>query len=294
MSKLGFIIVQYNNYEDTINCIESINQTMKQNDYYIVVVDNDSPNDAYIQSKNIFESNEHVYVVQANDNLGYATGANFGVKEILNVYEPDIICVLNNDIIFKTDDLLKEVHLLSNPYDIIAPNIFRKYDGIPQNPQPTISYSLSWINTYVFFYRLLSFFHIFYLDFIPFYLAVKVMGRYYAQEEIDYSEEQFINKAHGSCIFFTKEYVDRYKGNVMHPDTFLFLEEDFLSLRCKLYNQKILFAPSLKIIHLEDHSMDSIFKNFRKKRKFVYKNHLKSFKAFKKYYKRNRKSIERV
>ena len=42
--KIGFVVLHYNAIKETIDCVESIKKRIDTNKYYIVVVDNASPN----------------------------------------------------------------------------------------------------------------------------------------------------------------------------------------------------------------------------------------------------------
>ncbi len=46
LNKVCFIILNYNNYTDTINCIHSLQSTIRRDMYDIIVVDNNSSNDS--------------------------------------------------------------------------------------------------------------------------------------------------------------------------------------------------------------------------------------------------------
>ncbi|QVK17116.1 glycosyltransferase family 2 protein [Mycoplasmatota bacterium] len=283
MDRIGFVIVQYNNDKDTYVCVDSIKKTMNDNDYHIFIVDNHSNNKAYENVLSAYQEDDRVTTIQSQDNLGYAKGANYGVGCLLEQYDVDLVCVLNNDIIFDVNNLNEHLNQIEEPYDLLAPNIVQK-DGGSQNPQPEIKYSMIWINIYLFVYYILSFLNRIHLDMIFYVLAVATMGKLYGKGNVAPTERRYIKKLHGSCMFFTRSYLEHFNRQAMHPDTFLFLEEDFLALRCKREQKKILFDYHIKVIHLEDQSMDMICSNTRGKRWFLYQNHIKSFKKFKNFY----------
>jgi len=283
MERIGFVIVQYNNDNDTLVCVESIKKAMKKNDCHILIVDNHSLNKAYDRILTYYENDCDVTAISSLDNLGYAKGANYGVSYLLDKYNADLVCVLNNDIILDESDLYQRIHDIEEPFDLLAPNI-QKINGVSQNPQPEIHYSLSWINIYLFVYYILAFLNKINLDVVFYILAVEVMGKYYGKNKNAPSERKYINKLHGSCMFFTRSYLEHFNRQAMHPGTFLFLEEDFLALRCMKEKKKILFDYNIHVTHLEDQSTNLICKNTKTKRMFLYKNHIQSFKTFKNYY----------
>lgn len=86
------IILNYNGFDDTKNCIESV----KKSSYpriKIVVVDNASSDDSAVKLR---ESFSDCIVLQTESNLGYAGGNNVGIKYALE-QGADYICILNND-----------------------------------------------------------------------------------------------------------------------------------------------------------------------------------------------------
>ena len=46
MDKVCFIILNYNNYQDTIDCVRSLQSSIENEKFDIIVVDNNSSNDS--------------------------------------------------------------------------------------------------------------------------------------------------------------------------------------------------------------------------------------------------------
>ena len=95
--------------------------------------------------------------------------------------------------------------------------------------------------------------------------------------ETFYDEDTLNYKLHGCCLIFSREYIDKFNG--LNPNTFLYMEEDILFVR--LRNNKLisLYSPDLWLTHLEDAATDKMMKSGKKKRRFIYKNHIKSYNA---------------
>ena len=111
------ILLNYNNYQDTIECFESLNYITYQN-YNIVIVDNNSPNNSMINLLKYMEEKEQKYIyykskeealssttnnsfitlIQSRHNGGYGYGNNIGIKYALN-NKADYVLILNNDTI---------------------------------------------------------------------------------------------------------------------------------------------------------------------------------------------------
>lgn len=117
------LILNYNNAEDTIACIESVLRSCSYEKVHIVVIDNASSDNStvviqnwlYIKSlefskvfyKNISNTFEVEEITQSNFtfisadvNNGYASGNNIGLRYALNSSkEEDFVWILNNDTI---------------------------------------------------------------------------------------------------------------------------------------------------------------------------------------------------
>lgn len=104
----SIIIVNYQKYEDTFACVDSILKSKTTEDYRIVVVDNASPNDSWEQLQ-ILNSNSKVVTIQAKENKGYCAGNNIGIKYSLENIKSDYIWILNPDTLVK-EDCLEKLH----------------------------------------------------------------------------------------------------------------------------------------------------------------------------------------
>ncbi len=99
------IIVNYNGFEDTIECIKSL-QCITYKNYLITVVDNASPMPPTDEQLEFLKSNSTY--IESNTNLGFAGGNNYGIR-MTSELEPDYYLLLNNDTIVCPDFLTKLV-----------------------------------------------------------------------------------------------------------------------------------------------------------------------------------------
>ena len=96
MNKLVYIIVlNYNNADDTIECIKSL-EKIEYDNYKIVIVDNKSTDDSIEKLKKAFDNK--YYFIKSDKNIGYAAGNNLGVQYALE-NDAEYVCILNNDTI---------------------------------------------------------------------------------------------------------------------------------------------------------------------------------------------------
>lgn len=118
MERIYFIILNYNNYDDTVECVESI-ENNTYGGYQIVLVDNKSPDGSGSRLAEKFPSYPCL-LLETND--GYAAGNNAGIRYAME-QGADYICVLNNDVVLPAWFVGKalEVMVSRRDYDIISP-----------------------------------------------------------------------------------------------------------------------------------------------------------------------------
>lgn len=105
MPEIGIVILNYNNWDDTVRCIESIQANPPEVSYRIFLVDNAStlPKTARITE---FIASETVVYVQNETNLGYNGGNNVGIKKALEEDCQNFL-LTNNDVCFLEGSIQK-------------------------------------------------------------------------------------------------------------------------------------------------------------------------------------------
>jgi GT2 family glycosyltransferase len=98
--KVYIIILNWNNWNDTIECLQSVFKS-KYESYSVVVCDNYSENDSFARLKtwiaNKLCTKDKIALLQTGANLGYAGGNNVGLKYALEKGDGDYFWILNND-----------------------------------------------------------------------------------------------------------------------------------------------------------------------------------------------------
>lgn len=89
------VIVNYNGYKDTIECLKSLNN-IYYNRYKIVVVDNNSTDKSYMNILKFIKEYNHIILIKSLKNGGFSYGNNIGIKFALD-NDADYICLINND-----------------------------------------------------------------------------------------------------------------------------------------------------------------------------------------------------
>lgn len=278
--KVAFIILHYLALEDTIECARSIIDNIKSTEHEvdIVIVDNGSPNHSYEVLKNKFLCIRNVYVIQNQQNLGFAKGNNVGYKYAKYQLKSDFIILINNDTILLQDDFVDVLvdKYKEKKYSVLGPDIIAA-DGYHQNPGNKQSWSLKELTIDRFKKRirlLLSYLH---LDDIA-TSVIKHSKTVYRTETLVGDVENTI--LHGACLIFSPLYVRRFDG--LHDETFLYMEEDILKLYADFYGFLMLYSSDIRIYHKEDAATNMVPLKSSEKTRLKYRRLIESSKVYSK------------
>lgn len=215
--KVSIIILNYNEPELTVQCLESVLKIEYPN-FKIILVDNGSQDISYLKSHIAkFKTNKKIELIENKKNLGYAEGNNIGYEKATG----DLILFLNNDVIVDKDFLAPLVAALISNEKIgaVQPKILM----LPK--RDTIDSIGSYFLTSGFLYH--------------FGHNKKDQEKYQHQAEI------FTMK--GACMLFKKSVLK--KIGVFDRDYFAYYEETDLCQRTWIAGYKILYIPASTIYH---------------------------------------------
>ena len=111
--KVYIILLNYNNYEDTINCVQSIEKNELGLNYKIVVVDNCSTDDSALKLEKI----KNIVFIASKENGGFAKGNNIGIEYAMKD-GADYILLLNNDTVIEKQAISKMINKIKGHKDI--------------------------------------------------------------------------------------------------------------------------------------------------------------------------------
>lgn len=278
--KIVFVILHYLAIKETIDCLTSIEKNISYDNYDVIIVDNGSKVD---QDVVLLKQQElkftNVKVIISDENLGFARGNNIGFLYAKNNLQADFIVLINNDTIISQPDFcdvivekFKKFH-----YAAMGPKIITKDGRDDSNPIAPSNYTTKALYRHLLVLCILYLSSFFHLDVKIQYLIEKIRLKKKAQKESKYTKDSLGLKLHGSCLIFSREYINHFDG--LNPNTFLYMEEDILFVRLKKNGLKSLYSPDLEILHLEDAATNMIIRKGATKRRFIYRNHLKSIQA---------------
>lgn len=266
---ITFIILHYNNLDDTKECIDSIRKNVSN--AKIVIVSNSLDNEKLgILEKKVDK------IIYNNQNLGFAKANNIGCKYARNQLNPDYIAVINNDTLILDNNFFRIIEKDYKKYKFDCLGPFIKTDGgdsvNPFHTYKTIDEVKSGIKNAKMWRKIYK--NIILRNLYLFYRKAK-----YKNKKIDslkngtkFSKDVSL---HGCFLIFSKKYFTRY-DDVFFNETFLYHEEEFLEYRRSKDNLVFIYDPDLKIFHKEGASLQQTNMSNYKKQIFRYSEIIKS------------------
>lgn len=114
--KVSIIVLNWNGWKDTLECLASLVKIDYPN-YEIIVVDNNSSGDDI----NIIQRDygDKITLIKNNGNYGFAEGNNIAIREIITKRDSRYILLLNNDTIVKGDFLTELVNVMEKNEKVV-------------------------------------------------------------------------------------------------------------------------------------------------------------------------------
>ncbi len=257
--KISVIILNWNGWRDTLECLESLYQIDYSN-YNVILVDNGSEDDSIqkirdyckgkidIKSKyfsyssnnkpiNIKEySNNEIklknyenyqlkdlVLIKNEDNYGFTEGNNIGVRFAINSFDPDYILLLNNDVVVEKDTLSKLIECTNIAESaVLQPKVKYYEDGK--------------------------------LNSTGMELDLFAYANSRGKHEIDSS--QYDNEikdkffyAEGACLLLKKEFLRCLGNEIFDSKLFAYYEDVDLSWSARLYGYKVSYCPNSVCYH---------------------------------------------
>jgi GT2 family glycosyltransferase len=289
MMKYTFIILNYETYWETKACVESIFHSIGilklGEEYAIVIVDNGSSNDSYVQLQKLYSCYNDIYVIRSKKNVGFAQGNNIGFRFAVENLKASFIFMINSDILITDNHMLEKVSddYLDKQFAVAGPNV-KGPDGTSLNPMKSELVSIEdirnkkkRIHKQIIECNLL-------VD--PFITGFKrITAKKKSDSKInDTSIELNLRdgfQLHGCFLIFSPIYLKKYNG--IYSKTFLYYEEDFLRLRCINNNFKMFFLNDIQAIHNESRTENYIGGKALQRHKRRYINMLNSLNLLERY-----------
>lgn len=236
MAKVSIIIINYNTFALTSNCIRSIIEFTKDVNYEILLVDNASVEcDAAL----FLQEFSQIKLIKNSVNSGFADGNNKGIE----VATGDYLLLLNSDTILQDDTISKSIQSLSGIENIGVMACRMVYaDGKIQYTARRFR-SISW--------ELLDLFR-----FIPLLMpykkrAKRMLGKYFRHDSS--IECDWVN---GAFFLFPRKVLEQLPGKKLYDRFFMYGEDQLWCEQIKNLGYEIFFNPETTIIHINSGSTD--------------------------------------
>ena len=187
--------------------------------------------------------------------------------------------MINNDTIIKQKDFLKKIvdFYKHEKFHILGPKIISLIDNKNQNPQKVLYRKQKDVVKEIIKLRIKYTLNILKIENIAIYVYKNFIKKFLKNmSEATNKEENSDIKLHGSCLIFSKDYIEKYDG--LYDKTFMYAEEDILYFIAKRDKLIMKYYPEILIYQKKDSSTNAVLKKDYIKRRFIYKNQIKSLK----------------
>ncbi|WP_447584579.1 glycosyltransferase [Streptococcus pasteurianus] len=268
-----FVILHYMVKEETVKCVNSIIAREMQG-IKIIIVDNFSPNGSGQELFDLYQNNGFVDVLLNNENAGFASGNNVGYKYAKEKYNPDFMVIMNNDVELVSDNfdsLLYNVYKKEKFY-ILGPDIYSTTYELHQNPKRLEHYTRDEVvSLHKKFEKAkevtLSLKFKSWLKSLSFLRTLIYQSRV-KSKNIDFSKKYYNVPLHGSCVIYSKLYINQEEV-AFQPGTFFYYETEILDYICYKKGYKTIYNPVLKVLHHQNISTNVVYDNMIKKTVFA-------------------------
>ena len=268
--KVAIIILNYNGWRDTIECLESL-QKLDYPNYLTVVVDNGSSDGSVEKIKSWAEgkvrvveyereiaeqggikeleeelqrypNDKKIVLIKNNANLGYSAGNNVGIRYAIQK-NADAVLIVNPDVrIEDTSSLQKMANVMfsNDSIYIVGPNII---DAMGNRQSP--------LKEPGFFEEIMN-------PFVSIFLR-KLFGKPLNYIESIKSDKPYeVEKVSGACLIIKTSFLKEI--GLLDENVFLYCEEPILMYIVQEYNGKIIYIPTVFVKHLHQEKEENVFK----------------------------------
>jgi GT2 family glycosyltransferase len=226
--EVSIIIINYNTFKLTVDCIRSVVGKTKDVSYEIIVVDNASPHDNADEFLILFPQ---IVLVKSKNNLGFAGGNNLGIARARGKF----ILLLNSDTVLVNDAISIAVQKLESDASlgVVGAQLLYENGKIQHNCQrfPSIKYKL---------FELLR---------LQKLLGKKIGGRILLGSFFGHDEAIYTDWIWGTFFMFKKDILQKLPGEKLADEFFMYVEDMQWCMEFRKRGYRVAFEPEAKVIH---------------------------------------------
>ncbi len=222
---LGIVIVNFNSYQNTFDCVQSLFDYPVNYEHKIYIVDNGSSNNSFDMLWNRYCDNVDVTLIKVDESKGYSAGLNRGIEQALrDGCEYFLLC--NNDLIFPSGTI--DNMIIANQSEPTLGVIGTMIIGVDNGEQKSYKHRMTYYS------------HLF---------SKKPFAYFYRFPRNSISEEKyyFDGMVSGCCFLLSKLTIS--KIGLLDENIFLFYEEDAIAYKLYKEGLQALLLTNQKIIH---------------------------------------------
>lgn len=253
---LSIIIVNYNVKKLLYECLSSIFRTNSKKKVEVIVVDNASRDKSAEMVEKDFPQ---VTLIQNRKNLGFARGANQGIKISRGRY----IFLLNPDTLITTGELDKMIDFMEENKEvgICGPKMVDSQGNLHHSCRRFPNYLTSISSSQSLLFKL---------------FPGNPLSQEYLLTEKNHREEMEVDWVSGSALLARKDMLDQI-GN-LDENFFMYVEDVDLCYRAKKGGWKVFYYPHTEIRHLIGASTN------QEKSKMIIQHHKSMYHFYQKHY----------
>ncbi len=236
MNKISIIIINYNTFTLTSNCIRSVIEQTHGIDCEIILVDNASTE---CDAGDFLKEFSSVKLIRSEMNGGFACGNNLGIEKATGNY----FLLLNSDTVLQEDSISKAVEYMQQHIEAGVLGCRMTYTNGKVQYSARRFRSISW--------ELLDLFR-----FIPWSMSYKKRSKRMLGKYFRHDENMGCDWVNGAFFLFTRKVVEQLPGKKLDERFFMYGEDQLWCEQIKTLNYKILFYSQTTIIHINSGSTD--------------------------------------
>lgn len=232
--KVSIIILNWNGWRNTLECLESLYRIVYPN-YEVIVVDNGSKDQSVKMIKKWVngKADKKFFILENDNNYGFTRGNNIAINQILKEKKSDYILLLNNDTVVSKEFLTELIKAAESDASIgiVGPKLYYyNYN----NRKDVIQSAGAKINLYT--------------------------GRFinYGDKQIDrkqFDNIRAVDHICGACLLIKREVIN--KIGLLDEKFFAYFEDVDWSLKTKRRGYKIIYIPNSIIWHKGGESLSN-------------------------------------